>query len=131
VAELPERVPVLSPRRQRERPARSHAVQATLRVERVEQREEVVLVGAAPVEEDERAVRVPRGRAGSRFQAQRAAQASRGFVIGVSTGSTWSRRCSKSGGSERRSPRDSSGSSVVKPGPMVAISNRTPLGSRK
>jgi hypothetical protein len=63
-------------------------VQAPLRVERVEQREEVVLVGAAPVEEDERAVRVSLGRTGSRLEAQRVAQLSRGFVIGVSTGST-------------------------------------------
>ena len=96
-----------------------------------EQRQEVVLVGAAAVEEDERAVRLTRGRAGSRLEAQRAAQVSRGFVIGVSTGSTCSRRCSKSGGNERCSPSVSSGSSVVKPGPMVAISKSTPLGSRK
>jgi hypothetical protein len=48
-------------------------VQAPFRVERVEQREEVVLVGSAPVEEDERAVRVSRGRAGSRLEAQRVA----------------------------------------------------------
>ena len=66
-------------RRQRERPARSDAVQAPLRVERIEEREEVVLVGPAPVEEDERAVRLARGRAGSRLEAQRAAQLSRGF----------------------------------------------------
>ena len=57
--------------------------------------------------------------------------AARGFGSGVSSGSTRSRRCSKSGGSDSRSPRCSSGSSVVKPGPSVAISNRTPLGSRK
>ena len=41
------------------------------------------------------------------------------------------RRCSKSGGSESFSPRCSSGSSTVKPGPSVAISKSTPLGSRK
>ena len=50
---------------------------------------------------------------------------------GVSSGSTRSRRDSKAGGSETRSPRSSSGSSEVKPGPMVARSNSTPLGSRK
>jgi len=131
MAELAEDVPVPAARRQRERPARRNTVQAPFRVERIEEREEVVLVRPAPVEEDERAVRLACGRAGSRLEAQRAAQLSRGFVIGVSTGSTCSRKCSKSGGSERCSPRVSSGSSVVKPGPMVAISNSTPLGSRK
>ena len=50
---------------------------------------------------------------------------------GVSSGSTCSRRCSNAGGSERRSPRCSTGSSVANPGPMVAISKSTPLGSRK
>jgi hypothetical protein len=40
-------------------------VQPPLRVERIEEREEVVLVRPAPVEENERAVRVSRGRAGS------------------------------------------------------------------
>jgi hypothetical protein len=42
-------------------------VQPALRIERVEEREEVVLVGPAPVEEDERAVRLARGRACSRL----------------------------------------------------------------
>ena len=41
---------------------------------------------------------------------------------GVSSGSTCSRRRSKSGGSARCSPSVSSGSSVVKPGPSVASS---------
>ena len=131
IAELGELVPVRASRRQRERPARRHADEASLRVERVEQREEVVLVGAASVEEDQCPVRLSLGGAGSIREAQRVAQLSRGFSIGVRTGSTSSRRCSKLGGSERRSPRLSRGSSVVKPGPIVAISNRTPLGSRK
>src|SRR3954469_23436157 len=55
----------------------------------------------------------------------------RGFGIGVSRGSICSRRCSNAGGSERRSPSDSFGSSESKPGPIVAISKRTPLGSRE
>ena len=131
IAELAELVPVRTSRWQRERPARSHADEAPLRVERFQQREEVVLVGAASVKEDERAFGLTFGGTGSVGEAQRVAQLSRGFVIGVRTGSTCSRRCSKFGGSERRSPRLSSGSSVVKPGPIVAISNRTPLGSRK
>src|SRR5215203_3125657 len=55
----------------------------------------------------------------------------RGLTTGRSLGSTSSRRCSKSGGSESFSPRLSTGSSTVKPGPSVAISKSTPLGSRK
>jgi hypothetical protein len=46
---------VRTARRQCERRARAVAVQTTRRVEHVEQRKEVVLVGAAPVEEHERA----------------------------------------------------------------------------
>ena len=115
VAQLAQDVPVRAARRQRERPARSDADEPTLRVERVEQRKEVVLVRASPVEEDERALRLALGGTGAGDEAQRAAQLSRGFGIGVSTGSTCSRRCSKFGGSERGSPRLSSGSSVVKP----------------
>ena len=45
-------------------------MQATLRVELVEEREEVVLVGAAAVEQDERAHRLPGGRALPYLQAQ-------------------------------------------------------------
>ena len=50
---------------------------------------------------------------------------------GFSPASMAARRCSRNGGSARVSPKDSSGSSVAKPGPSVAISNRTPPGSRK
>jgi hypothetical protein len=50
---------------------------------------------------------------------------------GVSSGSTRWRRLSKAGGRLRRSPRLSSGSSDVNPGPIVASSKSTPLGSRK
>ncbi len=60
VADARHDVPVRAARRQRERAARAVAVQAALRIERVEEREEVVLVGAAPVEEHERAGRVAR-----------------------------------------------------------------------
>src|SRR5436853_1957727 len=55
----------------------------------------------------------------------------RGLTTGRRFGSTSSRRCSKSGGSESFSPRLSTGSSTVNPGPSVAISKSTPLGSRK
>ena len=71
------------------------------------------------------------GLAGRRAQAVLAGQPSRGFGSGVTDCSIRSRRCSKAGGSDRRSPRCSAGSSVAKPGPSVAISNSTPLGSRK
>jgi len=80
----------------------------------------------------------PDGRSASCDPAERAlrmvyelTRAARGSGSGVSSGSTSARRCSKAGGSERRSPRWSRGSSVAKPGPIVAISKRTPLGSRK
>ena len=55
----------------------------------------------------------------------------RGLEMGVRRGSICSRRCSNAGGSESRSPSVSFGSSESKPGPIVAISKRTPLGSRK
>ena len=48
--------------RQRQRAARDEAEQALLRVEQVEERNEVELVGAAPVQEDERAGGLARGR---------------------------------------------------------------------
>jgi len=72
----------------------------------------------------------PRGRAGRRREAQRA-QAVRGSAIGVRTRSTCSRRCSNAGGRMSASPRCAGSSSSAKPGPSVAISKRTPLGSRK
>ena len=122
-----EPVPVRAARRQRPRPAWRHAQQPAFRVELVEEREEVVLVGAAAVEQDEGARRI----AGGRPLARRQRHAARGSGSGVSTGSICSRRCSNAGGSESRSPRCSGSSSVAKPGPSVAISNSTPLGSRK
>ena len=66
-----------------------------------------------------------------RRPSRRRGQPPRGLTTGRRFGSTSARRCSKSGGSESFSPRCSSGSSTVKPGPSVAISKRTPLGSRK
>ena len=78
-------------RRQRERAARAVSVEAALRVEDVEQREEIVLVGAAAVEEDERAGGLAVGRPlGDRHEATR----SRGFGSGVSTCSSCGRRAS-------------------------------------
>ncbi len=46
-------------------------------------------------------------------------------------GSIAARRGSRNGGSANFSPSVASGSSVAKPGPSVAISNRMPFGSRK
>ena len=56
IADLAYRVPMRASGREVERTARRDAEQPSLRVEHVEQREEVVLVGAAPVEEDEHVV---------------------------------------------------------------------------
>ena len=129
--DLADDVPVSAAGRERQRAPRRRRDEAPLGVEEVEQRIEVVLVGAASVEEDERALGFSRRGAKPGLEAHRAAAVSRGFGSGVRIGSTCERRCSKAGGSERRSPRCSSGSSVANPGPMVAISKRTPLGSRK
>ena len=51
--------------------------------------------------------------------------------IGFSPASISARRGSRNGGSASFSPSVAIGSSVAKPGPSVAISNRMPLGSRK
>ena len=59
------------------------------------------------------------------------AAAWRGFSIGVRTASICSRRPSSHGGNTSVSPRCSGSSSAAKPGLNVAISNSTPLGSRK
>ena len=56
LADAVERVPVRAARRQRERSARRDPEQPPLRVEHVEQRKEVVLVGAAAVEQGEEAL---------------------------------------------------------------------------
>ena len=55
----------------------------------------------------------------------------RGSGSGVRIGSIWERRCSNAGGRISDSPRCSGSSSSENPGPSVAISKRTPLGSRK
>jgi hypothetical protein len=79
--------------RQRERRARGDDEQAPLRVEHVRQREQVVLVGAAAVQEDEQTLRLGGGRPGAVDEAH-AFTAGRGFGSGVSSGSTCSRMCS-------------------------------------
>ena len=53
------------------------------------------------------------------------------YEIGFSPASIAARRGSRNGGSASFSPSVSIGSSVAKPGPSVAISNKMPLGSRK
>jgi hypothetical protein len=58
---------------------------------------QVVLVGPAPVEEDEGPLGLAGGGADPGFEQLGqllAAQASRGFGSGVNAGSTWSRSCS-------------------------------------
>ena len=116
-------------RRQRERAARGDAEQPPFGVERVEERMQVVFVGPAAVQEDERSLRLAGGRPLEDVEASRAHP--RGFGSGVSAGSICSRRCSNAGGSESRSPRCSGSSSVANPGPSVASSKRIPFGSRK
>ena len=68
VAELMQLVPVGAARGQRQRGARGRADEATLRVEGIEQRVEVVLVGAPAVEQDERAFGLTRRRAQDRVE---------------------------------------------------------------
>jgi hypothetical protein len=53
------------------------------------------------------------------------------YPIGFSPASIAARRGSRNGGSASFSPSVAIGSSVAKPGPSVAISNRMPFGSRK
>ena len=55
----------------------------------------------------------------------------RGFSTGRRICSRRGRRCSCMAGRRSSSPRCSGSSSTAKPGPIVAISNRTPRGSRK
>ena len=133
VADARHQVPVAPARRHvRQRRAGSDADEPPLGIELVEEAEEVVLVGAAPVVEDEGALWVALGLADSVDQlAHPAERAARGFWTGVRTRSISSRRSSRNGGRMSDSPRCSGSSSTPKPGSMVAISNSTPLGSRK
>jgi len=88
---------VVAAGRQQQRAARGDADEPPLRIERVEQGMQIVLVGPAPVEEDERAVGLADRGADPGFEQLGqllAAQASRGFGNGVNAGSTWSRSCS-------------------------------------
>ena len=64
VADLVDRVPVGAAGRQVERAARSHTQQPASRVEMIEEREQVALVGAAAVEEHEQSRPDPRRRVG-------------------------------------------------------------------
>jgi hypothetical protein len=52
------------------------------------------------------------------------------YPSGFNPASISARRGSRNGGSASFSPSVSIGSSVAKPGPSVAISNRMPFGSR-
>ena len=92
--------------------------------------EQVVLVGAAAVVEDEQ----PLGRAGGGgplAEDEVAHAATRGFVTGARICSSCARRCSCIAGRRSASPRCSGSSSTAKPGESVAISKSTPRGSRK
>ena len=121
--------------REAERSARRHAEQPPLGIEEVEERIEVVLVRSPAVQEDERPGRIARRLADPRLEwlngGGHRLHSARGSGSGVSTFSTSVRRCSKAGGRMSDSPRCSGSSSIPKPGPSVASSKRTPLGSRK
>ena len=133
VADARHDVPVAArPAGQRQRRARRGHVQPALGIEHVGQRQQVVLVGAAAVVEDEQAGGLPvRRPLAERQRAQAGSLARRGFSIGVSTRSSRSRRCACIAGTRSSSPRCSGASSTAKPGERVAISNRIPRGSRK
>ena len=120
-------VPVPPAGRQAQRPPGRDAQQPPLGVEQVKQPEEVVLVRRAPVHQHERALGLARRGA----YAVDHALVARGFSSGVTVASIFSRIGSNFGGSTSFSPRCSGSSSASKPGPSVAISNSTPLGSRK
>ena len=95
-----------------------------------------VLVGQVALEAArDRAVRLEKARPGREplplQDGYDETSVARGFGSGVRICSIFSRIGSKRGGSVSFSPRCSMSSSVSKPGPMVASSNSTPLGSRK
>ncbi len=132
VADARHDVPVVAgPARELQRRARGHDVQPPLRVEHVGEAEQVVLVGAAAVVEDDQAGGVAVRRPLAMDELAHATRAARGLVTGVSARSSCSRRCSCCAGSFSASPRCSGSSSTAKPGERVAISNSTPRGSRK
>ena len=93
-ADLLNGVPVGAARRQRERAAWSDAEEAPLRVEHVEQREQVVLVGAAAVEQDEQALWLCGRRPKPMLDGHFAVRAARVSGSGVNTCSSRSRSCS-------------------------------------
>lgn len=95
VADARDDVPVRAARRQRQRAPRREVIEPLLGVELARERDEIVLVGAAAVEEDEGALRLTRRLADERAQlGQRTLQLSRGFGSGVNRGSICARRCS-------------------------------------
>src|SRR6185503_11471547 len=100
-------------------------VQPPLRVEHVGEAEQIVLVRAAAVMEDDQAGGVAAGQPLAVDQGAHAIAAARGLTTGESARSSCSRRCSCCAGSLSASPRCSGSSSTAKPGERVAISNRT------
>ena len=95
---------------------------------------EVVLVGAAAVQEHERALAArPRRAARARRQLDASRRRPGGARVGQRRQDRLDLRAQvlERGGRISVSPRCSASSSIAKPGPSVAISNSTPLGSRK
>src|SRR6185503_6310885 len=96
----------------------------------VAERHHVVLVAAGAVQQQERRRAGRRGRLEHMMEAEIRHYAT-GIVSGGSTRSICGREASNHGGSTSDSPRCAGSSSTAKPGPSVAISNRTPPGSLK
>ena len=94
------------------------------------ERDEVVLATAGPVQGQHR-VGLARVEAVGEPEIPRAHPLTAGTRRGGSTSSSRSRCGSSQGGSFRLSPSRSGSSSAAKPGGSVAISKRTPPGSRK
>ena len=95
------------------------------------ERNQVVLASAGPVQEEQRHVGLAWEEAVGEPEIPRAHPRTAGTRRGGNTSSSRSRCGSSQGGSFRLSPSRSGSSSTVKPGGSVAISKRTPPGSRK
>ncbi len=99
-------VPVVArPAAQRQRRARRDHVQPPLRVQRVAEPEQVVLVGATAVVEDQQALGLTGGGPFAVDRAHRTSSFVRGLTTGVSSFSSCGRRCSCCLGRRSASPR--------------------------
>ena len=126
IADARHDVPVRAARRQRQRRARAEAIQPPLGIQGIQQRHEVELVRAAPVEEDERAFRLACGGALLDAHARRAGSAAASASLELLAERLELRRQRQPLAERSRAARP-----PRSPAPSVAISKSTPLGSRK